>query len=138
MRRSNKKKYTKFGPKYRWELRKQLSIESPAPGRCEICGAEERLLKRQLCIDHNHETDIVRGLLCGSCNMGLGHFRDSLKLLQAAQEYLQRTDPGYPGFESIVRERTGYLELSDLQNKEIYFNTELIQKRIEDLYRSPI
>ena len=59
-------------------------------GRCAICGTHEKLLKRRLSIDHNHETNRVRGFLCGSCNQGLGYFRDNPKLLEAASDYLKQ------------------------------------------------
>jgi len=39
-------------------------------------------------VDHSHESGEVRGLLCGNCNKGLGHFKDSKKNLQSAMEYL--------------------------------------------------
>ena len=54
-------------------------------GRCAICGDEPR---RRLDIDHNHDTDVVRGLLCGLCNRGLGLFRDDPQRLLAAANYL--------------------------------------------------
>lgn len=40
-------------------------------GLCAICGRPPRRGKR-LAVDHNHITNQVRGLLCGSCNMRLG------------------------------------------------------------------
>ena len=40
-------------------------------------------------IDHNHETNIVRGLLCHNCNVGLGHFKDSVGYLKEAINYLE-------------------------------------------------
>lgn len=57
-------------------------------GFCAIC--KEPPVKRALDIDHCHKTHKVRGLLCRSCNVALGHFRDSHELLQEAILYLGR------------------------------------------------
>ena len=61
-------------------------------GKCAICGrtGEEPAMRYggRLVLDHNHTTNEIRGLLCGSCNIGLGHFKDSPELLQKAKEYL--------------------------------------------------
>lgn len=54
--------------------------------RCAICKvpeAEERLV-----IDHCHDSGRVRGLLCDSCNQGLGHFRDDPSRMTTAIAYL--------------------------------------------------
>jgi hypothetical protein len=59
---------------------------------CAICGVEATGMKRELSVDHNHETNKIRGLLCTHCNVGLGNFRDSTTLLSVAIEYLERTD----------------------------------------------
>src|SRR4030042_1399660 len=40
-------------------------------------------------IDHCHKTNKVRGILCRSCNIGLGVFKDSLLNLEAAIKYLK-------------------------------------------------
>jgi len=57
-------------------------------GGCAICGKPPG--KRRLSVDHNHETDRVRGILCHSCNIGLGGFKDDALLLQAAIAYLDK------------------------------------------------
>lgn len=54
--------------------------------QCAICQKQ-----KQLHIDHNHETNDVRGLLCGSCNRGLGMFDDDVDVLKRAIGYLQKT-----------------------------------------------
>jgi hypothetical protein len=59
---------------------------------CAICGVSATELKRELSVDHNHETNKIRGLLCHHCNIGLGNFKDSTTLLSVAIEYLERTD----------------------------------------------
>ena len=60
-------------------------------GKCAICGREDsgRSDKRSLCVDHDHDTGAVRGLLCDPCNNGLGRFNDDPSLLMAAIRYLQ-------------------------------------------------
>src|SRR5882672_5384940 len=53
-------------------------------GRCAIC---RRKIHRPF-TDHNHDTGKVRGLLCGPCNMYIGHIKESIKTLQRAQQYI--------------------------------------------------
>lgn len=60
--------------------------------RCNICGSTDSRNPTQgrLCIDHDHRTNQVRGLLCHHCNAGIGHFSDDPSLLQTAINYLGR------------------------------------------------
>lgn len=59
-------------------------------GVCAICGAKHAdVRKHRLHVDHCHETEQVRGLLCSNCNMGLGKFQDDLQLLKNAVAYLE-------------------------------------------------
>ena len=55
-------------------------------GRCAICF--ERGEAETLAVDHCHETNTVRGLLCRGCNTGLGSFNDNIAYLQRAIAYL--------------------------------------------------
>lgn len=55
-------------------------------GRCAICEAPPD--HRGLCIDHCHETNVVRALLCFHCNHGIGHFRDDAQRMRAAADYV--------------------------------------------------
>lgn len=59
-------------------------------GVCAICGLppEGNTRTNTLYVDHNHDSNKVRGLLCLTCNTGLGMFRDSPELLNKAKEYL--------------------------------------------------
>jgi hypothetical protein len=56
-------------------------------GRCAICEREGTL--GSLCIDHDHETGIIRGILCKSCNRALGQFGDNLERVRRAVCYLE-------------------------------------------------
>ena len=40
-------------------------------GKCGICGIHQSELNRRLQTDHDHDTGIVRGLLCINCNVKL-------------------------------------------------------------------
>lgn len=54
-------------------------------GKCAICKLTS---KRRLAIDHDHKTGRVRGLLCVTCNLGIGNFQDNPDTLVSAAAYL--------------------------------------------------
>lgn len=54
---------------------------------CAICEVVPR--NKNLDIDHDHKTEKFRGLLCNSCNRGLGHFKDNPEFLRKAASYLE-------------------------------------------------
>lgn len=53
--------------------------------KCAIC---QNSIKTKFHIDHNHHTNEVRGLLCNTCNTGLGFFKDRIDLLSRAVVFL--------------------------------------------------
>ena len=71
-------------------------------GACAICGSDDpknggrpsneghTFGNNTFHIDHDHDTDQVRGLLCSLCNRMLGQGQDSSRILQAGAAYLQR------------------------------------------------
>jgi hypothetical protein len=56
-------------------------------GGCAICGVLPPE-NGSLHVDHDHETGRVRGLLCFSCNGGIGQFQEDPLILRAAVRYL--------------------------------------------------
>lgn len=58
-------------------------------GCCAICTVHQDALDKRLCVDHDHSTGVVRGLLCFHCNTGLGHFRDDPVFLERAADYMR-------------------------------------------------
>lgn len=53
-------------------------------GCCAICAVKMESPH----VDHCHVTGQVRGMLCRSCNHGLGNFRDNIQFLMNAAKYL--------------------------------------------------
>lgn len=63
-------------------------VENQA-GVCAICaGPLEDSRGFRPHVDHSHKTGKVRGILCGRCNHGIGHFRDDPAIIIAALAYL--------------------------------------------------
>lgn len=60
---------------------------------CAICGNPETRTYRghpvSLAVDHCHETNEIRGLLCGNCNVAIGMLRHDVALLDKARNYLE-------------------------------------------------
>ena len=64
-------------------------------GCCLICNIHESEITKhpfKLVVDHDHMTGQVRGLLCVSCNAGLGNYRENIRFFEAAIAYLQKKD----------------------------------------------
>jgi hypothetical protein len=55
-------------------------------GLCALCGSAPAVH-----LDHVHSTGAIRGVLCFSCNRGLGKFGDDPAVIRRAAEYLTRS-----------------------------------------------
>lgn len=66
---------------------------------CEICG-DKCETRSRLSIDHDHETNEVRGFICLRCNMLLGYARDNVDILNMAIAYLNRAKN--PAFTALL------------------------------------
>jgi hypothetical protein len=62
-------------------------------GLCAICARPETAKRkgtlRSLCVDHDHATGRVRGLLCCSCNRAVGYLGDDPARARALSVYLE-------------------------------------------------
>lgn len=78
-----------------WE--EYIELYNSQEGKCKICkefisieinnAKSNDRTKAQ--IDHNHDTGEVRGLLCMSCNKGLGFLKDNITILENSINYLR-------------------------------------------------
>ena len=68
-----------------------------AQKECQLCGKTPALVG-----DHCHKTNKFRGILCTSCNAGLGFFRDDPELMAKAIEYIQRDYTDSVGWQPAV------------------------------------
>jgi hypothetical protein len=57
-------------------------------GVCAICGGVS-VSGRRLAVDHDHDTGLVRALLCDTCNASIGFARDDPSLLDRMAQYLR-------------------------------------------------
>lgn len=95
-----------------WTLRRKFGITgedfarmlAAQDGVCAVCKKPETHTYpsgkvKELAVDHCHDTNVVRGLLCFNCNQGIGRFKDDPALLRAAADYLhdgaRRADDHY-------------------------------------------
>ena len=88
----------KFKPRRHWEQKIKYAYGLPIgsykklldkqSGGCAICGRERRPDERRFPVDHDHKTNVIRGIVCVTCNVGLGGFQDNPQLLSKAIDYL--------------------------------------------------
>ena len=73
--------------KYGITLAYKIELIKKQGGNCLIC--TKKIDETSGHVDHNHKTGEIRGILCGTCNAGLGMFQDDIQLLQNAIDYLK-------------------------------------------------
>jgi hypothetical protein len=78
------------GLSFEFSLDEYKKLLAEQKGVCAICGEKDP--KRALSIDHCHNSNKVRGLLCKKCNSGLGFFRDIKDIVVSAVKYLKKYD----------------------------------------------
>mgnify|MGYP003149689116 CR=1 FL=1 len=78
--------------KYGMTLKDKTILLQKQNNKCMICFIKfntDDTRTTTPAVDHCHISNKIRGLLCGLCNKGLGHFKDNTKLLTKAINYLQ-------------------------------------------------
>ena len=61
-------------------------------GRCAICETDKPCKDSRIarfCLDHDHGTGKLRGLLCNDCNRALGLFGDNVHNIRKALHYME-------------------------------------------------
>jgi hypothetical protein len=50
----------------------------------------DMIFLQRLCVDHDHKTGRVRGLLCNACNTAIGLFEEDVARFREAAAYIDR------------------------------------------------
>ena len=74
--------------------------------KCAICEDALTFIKNSAVVDHCHGSSKIRGILCRSCNTGLGVFKDNKSFLAKAICYLE--NPVAKDIEQLDKEARGY------------------------------
>ena len=82
-RSTNSKARSNLKQRYGLTIQQLEILWKQSKGLCAICSQPN-----PVCIDHDHNTKKVRGLLCKKCNTGIGMLRDDRLMLARALAYL--------------------------------------------------
>ncbi len=82
----HKERVARIASKYR--VKKSFAATLAVLKHCDACGKECTRVG-ELHVDHCHETESVRGVLCFNCNAALGHLGDSVDRLQMLIRYME-------------------------------------------------
>jgi hypothetical protein len=80
--------------------------------KCAICDRSLKLKQYKFAVDHCHDSDDVRGILCKRCNSALGSFEDDPDFLVRAAEYLNN-----PPAMGRVKKHNGKKKIAFLRNE---------------------
>jgi hypothetical protein len=68
------------------DLEKEEVIEKLEKGICDLCHKEKPF--KLLCIDHDHNTGLYRGIICKECNTFLAYLERKIDILQDALNFV--------------------------------------------------
>ncbi len=77
-----------FKHKYGITLQQYQEKLAQQDNSCAICGLKLPTSGSFTHLDHDHKTGTLRAFLCTNCNRALGHFQDSIPILESAIRYL--------------------------------------------------
>lgn len=83
----NRKKYV-LKKEYGLTLKQYLDLLNAQGNRCGICDRALNEFKTNN-VDHDHNTDKVRGILCPPCNRSIGLFSDNPEIISKAIEWVK-------------------------------------------------
>jgi hypothetical protein len=102
----DKKRSQKYRHRYNIDVDKYNELLKLQNNKCAICGSEDpqRFNLKYFMVDHDHEVNLIRGLLCHKCNQLLAMANDDVDILKSAIKYLKKLDyrlqiKDYPHFE---------------------------------------
>lgn len=81
-------KDSRLNKNYGITLEQYNKILKDQENKCAICGESDPNHQNGFCVDHDHKTGKIRGILCNACNRGLGYFKDDTSVLSNAIKYL--------------------------------------------------
>lgn len=77
--------------KYNMSLEEYNDILKKQNGICAVCGESENCNRNKfLAVDHCHDTNKIRGLLCTNCNRAIGLLKENIETLYKIIEYLKK------------------------------------------------
>ena len=90
--KANQKKMNRYNIKAKLKSRYGMAIQEydamiiAQNNLCAICNQSQT--RRNLSVDHCHQTNRVRALLCDRCNLALGMVNDDLDIVERIKQYL--------------------------------------------------
>jgi hypothetical protein len=75
---------------FRPKKRSRKYLPTPTRSEPKLCECCKRKPIDWMVLDHCHSTNKFRGWLCNNCNLGFGHFGDTIAGLEKAIAYLRR------------------------------------------------
>jgi hypothetical protein len=88
---------SKVRAKYGISTEEYQALLDAQGGACAICRSTSTGARTgRFCVDHDHDTGRIRGLLCDACNRGIGYLGDTHDAVQRAAGYLRKAEEATP------------------------------------------